>query len=192
MVGSKFLKVTVVAALTLHMSLVSPLTANSYDPEYGSLQELDQVNLFLGDVLKVETEWCWSSRRPSGATARKRLEIFSGNRWKPVGKTVFARSASCTKKNPFVQKFVWEVDVMGEIETGNFSGKLRMRDTAVKPSIYVQATVYESQAAYDAKVEADKRAEAERIAGYMAAFNCLVRGGEWNSQGNYCVLPPRG
>ena len=73
------------------------------------------------------------------------------------------------------------------------SGKLRLRNSAVKPTIYSKVTVFESELAYQAKLKAEKeaaeKATVQRVGEYMAIFNCVVQGGEWNSQGKYCVLP---
>ena len=60
-------------------------------------------------------------------------------------------------------------------------------------AIYSKITVFESELAYQAKLKAaeiaDKKAAEERTAIAVAIFNCVVRGGEWNSAGNYCINP---
>jgi len=103
------------------------------------------------------------------------------------------KSEICEKKTPYVQQFKWEVDELGVLNSDGISGKLRFRNSAEKPTIYPRAVIFESEVAYQAKKQADeeaaKREEAERVALLMRSFECLVKGGEWNSQGKYCVLP---
>lgn len=193
MVKSVTKRLLVVWALCL--MIISPSAANAYDGDYGSLDELNDEVLFLGDVVKISTQWCWASKKPTGTVAKKRLEVFVAGRWKAVGKNEYVKSGQCSKKYPFQQRFVWEVDVLGDVGADNISGKLRMRDSTSKPSIYVQSTIFESEVAYQAKQQAEadaaKRAEEERRAKASLMFMCLIQGGQWNSQGDYCVYPPK-
>jgi hypothetical protein len=112
---------------------------------------------------------------------------------KTIGKVMIPKSEICQKKTPYLQQFQWEADELGVMDPDQVSGKLRMRNSAVKPTIYSKVIVFESEESYQTKLKKDEeeaeKATVERIGGYMAAFNCVVQGGEWNSQGNYCVYP---
>jgi hypothetical protein len=168
-------------------------TAHSSSPIYGSLEYTNDEVLFLGDILKVDAGWCWPSKKPSQSLAKKRLEIYKSGRWQSVGKVVFLKSADCQSKTPYIQQFQWEIDEFGSLSPDQISGVLRLRNSAVKPTIYSKIVVFESEAAYQAKLEADeladKKAAEERTANAVAIFNCIVRGGEWNSAGKYCINP---
>jgi hypothetical protein len=167
---------------SLLVSLAMPL-AHSSNASYDSLTEINSKVVFLGDVLTIDAGWCWPSKKPSHSLAKKRLEIYKSGRWQSVGKVVFLKSADCEKKTPYIQKFQWEVDEFGILGPDKVSGVLRLRNSAVKPTIYSKVNVYESEAAL-AKATEKKIDEAGQILG------CLIRGGEWNSLAGYCVLPP--
>lgn len=168
-------------------------TAHSSSPIYGSLDYTNGEVLFLGDILKIDAGWCWPSKKPTQSLAKKRLEIYKSGRWQSVGKVVYLESADCPNKSPYIQQFQWEVDEFGMLSPDQISGILRLRNSAVKPTIYSKITVFESELAYQAKLKAteiaDKKAAEERTAIAVAIFNCVVRGGEWNSAGNYCINP---
>jgi hypothetical protein len=178
--------------ICLVANLIFP-AAHSSSPIYGSLEYTNDEVLFLGDILKVDAGWCWPSKKPSQSLAKKRLEIYKSGRWQSVGKVVYLNSPDCPSKTPYLQQFQWEVDELGIMNPDQISGKLRLRNAAVKPTLYSKVSVFESELAYEAKLkadeEADKKAQAENVARYMDVFNCFIKGGEWNSLGNYCVLP---
>lgn len=180
-------------SLAIFLIVSGTPSSQAYENSYKTLSDLDYVTLFLGDILTIDAGWCWSSNKPSHSLAKKRLEIYKSGRWTSVGKVVFVKSNTCEKKTPYLQQFKWEVDELGLLNADGISGKLRLRNSAGKSTIYSQATVFESESAYQAKKQADeeaaKRAEAERVALLMRSFECLIRGGEWNSQDKYCVLP---
>jgi hypothetical protein len=188
----KVFRGTILSVWILILSMALPY-AHSSSPIYGSLEYTNDEVLFLGDILKVDAGWCWPSKRPSQSLAKKRLEIYKSGRWQSVGKVVFLKSADCQSKTPFIQQFQWEVDEFGSLSPDQISGVLRLRNSAVKPTIYSKIVVFESEAAYQAKLKADeladKKAAEERTANAVAIFNCIVRGGEWNSAGKYCINP---
>lgn len=183
---------SILGVLVLILSMTLPL-AHSSSPTYGSLEYTNDEVLFLGDILKVDAGWCWPSKKPTQSLAKKRLEIYKSGRWQSVGKVIYPKSADCPSKTPYLQQFQWEVDELGIINPDQISGKLRLRNSAVKPTIYSKVSVFESELAYEAKLkadeEADKKASAENVGRYMEIFNCFIKGGEWNSAGNYCVVP---
>ena len=184
----KRLSVLLILILSASTLSTSPASAS-----YSSLSDVDDEVLFLGDILTIDAGWCHTSKKPSNQQAKKKLEIYKSGKWTSVGKTVFTKSDSCGKKFPYIQRFQWEVEELGMLNTDQISGKLRIRNTSVRPTLYAKVIVFESVIAYQAKLKAEKeaaeKATVERIGGYMAAFNCVVQGGEWNSQGNYCVPP---
>ena len=157
--------------------------AHSSNASYGSLTEINNEVVFLGDVITIDAGWCWSSKKPSHTLAKKRLEIYKSGKWQSVGKVVFLKSADCEKESPYIQKFQWEVDEFGMLGSNKVQGVLRLRNSAKKPTIYSKVNVFESEDAY-AKVKEKKVDEAGQILG------CLIRGGEWNSLAGYCVLAP--
>ena len=183
---------SILGVLVLTLSLVFT-NAHSSSPTYGSLEYTNDEVLFLGDILKIDAGWCWSSKKPTQSLAKKRLEIYKSGRWQSVGKVVYPKSADCPSKSPYLQQFQWEVDELGIMNPDQISGKLRMRNSAVRPTIYSKVNVFESELAYEAKLradeEADKKASADNVGKYMDVFNCFIKGGEWNSAGNYCVVP---
>jgi hypothetical protein len=185
-------KVSILVSLMLLFNLNS-FSAISYNKSYESLDELSDEVLFLGDIVTIDADWCWPNKKPTQATAKKRLEIYKSDKWRSVGRTIFTKSNLCKKKTPYLQQFQWEVDEMGVMDTNGISGKLRVRNSAVKPTIYSQAVIYESEFAYQSKLRADeekakKEAEEKLLDAYFI-FECFVKGGQWNSQGKYCVLP---
>jgi len=188
----KSIRGSVLCIWILALSLTVPY-AHSASPIYGSLEYTNDEVLFLGDILKIDAGWCWPSKKPTQSLAKKRLEIYKSGRWQSVGKVVYLNSPDCPSKTPYLQQFQWEVDELGIMNPDQISGKLRLRNAAVKPTLYSKVSVFESELAYEAKLkadeEADKKAQAENVARYMDVFNCFIKGGEWNSLGNYCVLP---
>ncbi len=170
--------------------------AHSSSPIYGSLEYTNDEVLFLGDILKVDAGWCWPSKKPSQSLAKKRLEIYKSGRWQSVGKVVFLKSADCQSKTPYIQQFQWEIDEFGMLSPDQISGVLRLRNSAVKPTIYSKINVFESEFAYQGKLRADEEAERKakekRAAEAGLALMCLIKGGEWNSLAGYCVYPPGG
>jgi hypothetical protein len=188
----KSIRGSVLCVWILALSLTVPY-AHSASPVYGSLEYTNDEVLFLGDILKIDAGWCWPSKKPTQSLAKKRLEIYKSGRWQSVGKVVYLNSPDCPSKTPYLQQFQWEVDELGIMNPDQISGKLRLRNAAVKPTLYSKVSVFESELAYEAKLkadeEADKKAQAENVARYMDVFNCFIKGGEWNSLGNYCVLP---
>jgi hypothetical protein len=183
---------SILGVLVLILSMTLP-HAHSSSPKYESLEYTNDEVLFLGDILKIDAGWCWPSKKPTQSLAKKRLEIYKSGRWQSVGKVVYPKSADCPTKTPYLQQFQWEVDELGIMNPDQISGKLRLRNSAVKPTIYSKVSVFESELAYEAKLkadeEADKKASAENVGRYAEIFNCFIKGGEWNSAGNYCVVP---
>jgi hypothetical protein len=182
---------TILSVCILILSMALPY-AHSSSPKYASLENTNDEVLFLGEILKVDAGWCWPSKKPTQALAKKRLEIYKSGKWQSVGKVVFTKSTKCPVKSPYIQIFQWEVDELGMLSPDQISGALRLRNSAVKPTIYSKVIVYESELAYQAKLKADeladKEAAEERAATFIEIFNCVVKGGEWNSQGNYCIV----
>ncbi len=180
-----------VLLLTCCLVFIFPVGSSGDDGSYSYLEDLGDEVFFFGDQIEVDSGVCWPSSRPFGAVAKKRLEVFNGTKWSSVGKVKFPKSSSCTKKNPYMQTFVWEVDRFGMMNNDGISGKARLRNSAIKPSTYSQIIVFESEASYNAKIQAEQKAaeEKKRRDEYIAMkqFECLILGGEWNSQGEYCV-----
>jgi hypothetical protein len=191
----KVFRGTILSVWILILSMALPY-AHSSSPIYGSLEYTNDEVLFLGDILKIDAGWCWPSKKPSQSLAKKRLEIYKSGRWQSVGKVVFLKSAECEKKTPYIQQFQWEIDEFGILSPDQISGVLRLRNSAVKPTIYSKIKVFESEVAYQGKLRADEEAERKakekRAAEAGLALMCLIKGGEWNSLAGYCVYPPGG
>ncbi len=191
----KVFRGTILSVWILILSMALPY-AHSSSPIYGSLEYTNDEVLFLGDILKVDAGWCWPSKKPSQSLAKKRLEIYKSGRWQSVGKVVFLKSADCQSKTPYIQQFQWEIDEFGMLSPDQISGVLRLRNSAVKPTIYSKINVFESEFAYQGKLRADEEAERKakekRAAEAGLALMCLIKGGEWNSLAGYCVYPPGG
>jgi hypothetical protein len=191
----KVFRGTILSVWILILSMALPY-AHSSSPIYGSLEYTNDEVLFLGDILKVDAGWCWPSKKPSQSLAKKRLEIYKSGRWQSVGKVVFLKSADCQSKTPYIQQFQWEIDEFGMLSPDQISGVLRLRNSAVKPTIYSKIKVFESEVAYQGKLRADEEAERKakekRAAEAGLMLMCLIKGGEWNSLAGYCVYPPGG
>ena len=183
----------VLGVMCLLANLTFP-TAHSSSPIYGSLEYTNDEVLFLGDILKIDAGWCWPSKKPTQSLGKKRLEIYKSGRWQSVGKVVYLKSADCPNKTPYIQQFQWEIDEFGILATDQISGVLRLRNSAVKPTIYSKINVFESEVAYQGKLRADEEAERKakekRAAEAGLMLMCLIKGGEWNSLAGYCVYPP--
>lgn len=188
-------KGSILGVLVLILSMSLPY-AHSSTPLYGSLEYTNDEVLFLGDILKIDAGWCWPTKKPTQTLAKKRLEIYKSGRWQSVGKVVFLKSADCQKKTPYIQQYHWEIDEFGMLSPDQISGVLRLRNSAVTPTIYSKINVFESQVAYDNKLkaieEADRKAKEKRAAEAGLMLMCLIKGGEWNSLAGYCVYPPGG
>jgi len=185
---------SILSVWILVLSLALPY-AYSSDASYESLSDINEIEVFfLGDVLTIDAGWCWPSKKPSQSIAKKRLELYKSGKWTSVGKVMFLKSDICQKKTPYLQQFQWEVDELGVMNPDQVSGKLRLRNTAVKPTIYSKITVFESESSFQNKLRADQEAERKakekRAAEAGQVLMCLIRGGEWNSLAGYCVLPP--
>jgi len=188
----------------LALSMALPY-AHSSDASYESLSDVNDEVLFLGDVLTINAGWCGPSKKPSESIAKKRLEIYKSGKWTSVGKIVFLKSEICQKKTPYLKQFQWEVDELGIMNPDQISGKLRLRNSAVKPTIYSKVDVFESRSSYQDKLIAEGTAQAEqRIADAKAAkaaedkkaqearnqmneVLCLLTGGKWSPTAGFCV-----
>jgi hypothetical protein len=186
---------SILSVWILVLSLASPY-AHSADASYESLEYINDEVIFLGDIVTIDAGWCWPSKKPTQAIAKKRLEIYKSGKWISVGKVIFPKSDICQKKTPYLQQFQWEVDELGTLDPDQVSGKLRLRNSAVKPTIYSKVNVFESESAYQGKLKADEEAERKakekRAAEAGLVLMCLIKGGEWNSLAGYCVYPPGG
>jgi len=183
-------KIVITVTLAL-CSILFSASAQAVESEYESLSQVDGQIIYLGDLVRIDANYCWATKKPTSANAKKRLEVFVSGKWKQVGRNEFIKSPRCSAKSPYIQRYVWEVDLLGESTPGGISGKLRIRDSSSKPSIYVQTTVFESESAYqdaeDAKADAERKLENERRLKAELMFMCLIQGGEWNSMAEYCV-----
>ena len=87
---------------------------------------------------------------------------------------------------PYLTQYRWEVDELGTVNPDQISGSLRLRNTAVKPTLYSKINIFESESAYQ---EAERKAIEERTLQAGEMLMCLLKGGDWNSLGEYCVVP---
>ena len=168
--------------------------AHSSDASYESLSDVNDEMLFLGDVLTINAGWCGSSKKPSESIAKKRLEIYKSGKWTSIGKVIFLKSDICQKKTPYLKQFQWEVDELGIMNPDQISGKLRLRNSAVKPTIYSKVDVFESRSSYQDKLRADEEArikaeekKAQDARKQMNEVLCLLTGGKWNATLGICV-----
>lgn len=99
----------------------------------------------------------------------------------------FVKSDRCQKKTPYLSQYRWEIDNLGALNPDSISGNLRLRNTAIKPTLYSKVHIYESESAYK---EAERKEIEEKKLRAGEMLLCLIKGGEWNSAGDYCVLPP--
>jgi hypothetical protein len=191
-VNRKMRSAIVAIGVLLFSMALSP--SNSYESSYSSLSEVNEEVVFLGDVLTIDAGWCTATTKPTQSYAKKRLEIYKSGKWVSVGKVIYPKASICSKKTPFLQQFQWEVDELGVMNPDQVSGILRLRNSAVKPTIYTKLNVFESESAYQSKLsadeEADRKAREKRALEAGQILGCLIRGGEWNSVAGYCVLPP--
>lgn len=184
---------SILSSWILFLTLAMPYSFSAYS-SYESLEYTNDEVVFLGDIVTIDAGWCWPSKKPMQSLAKKRLEIYKSGKWISVGKVIFPKSDICQKKTPYLQQFQWEVDELGIIDPDQVSGKLRMRNSSVKPTIYSKITVFESELAYRAKLKAvadaaaaKADADADAAADTGRRINCIVRGGEWNFAGKYCL-----
>jgi hypothetical protein len=159
-------KVSILGSLMLLFNLNS-FAAFPYNKSYESLDKLSNEVLILGDIVTIGANWCWSIKNPTEVKAKKRLEIYKSDKWQSVGRTIFTKSSLCQKETPYLQQFQWEVDQMGIMDNKGISGKLRVRNSAVKPTISSQVVIYKSESAYHSIKSVD------------AAFLKSVTGFQW-------------
>ena len=109
----------------------------------------------------------------------KKLEVFSAGKWKNVGKIYFTKTKDCSKKFPYGQFFIWEVDRLGTIDKDG-RGTLRIRESVNSPSTYAKIYIYESLEARNEVYEMRK------ARGYEIA-QCVIFDGQWDSTRDLCV-----
>ena len=195
---------SILSVWILALSMALPY-AHSSDASYESLSDVNDEVLVLGDVLTINAGWCGPSKKTSESIAKKRLEIYKSGKWTSVGKVMFLKSDICQKKTPYLKQFQWEVDELGIMNPDQVSGKLRLRNAAVKPAIYSKITVFESESSFQDKSIAEAKAQAEQIIAaakaakaaeekkaqearkQMDEFWCLIVGGKWNATLGICV-----
>ena len=189
----KAIRWSILSVWVLALSMALPY-AHSSDASYESLSDVNDEMLFLGDVLTINAGWCGSSKKPSESIAKKRLEIYKSGKWTSVGKVMFLKSDICQKKTPYLKQFQWEVDELGIMNPDQISGKLRLRNSAVKPTIYSKVDVFESRSSYQDKLRADEEArikaeekKAQDARKQMNEVLCLLTGGKWNATLGICV-----
>ena len=189
----KAIRWSILSVWVLALSMALPY-AHSSDASYESLSDVNDEMLFLGDVLTINAGWCGSSKKPSESIAKKRLEIYKSGKWTSVGKVMFLKSDICQKKTPYLKQFQWEVDELGIMNPDQISGKLRLRNSAVKPTIYSKVDVFESRSSYQDKLRADEEArikaeekKAQDARKQMNEVLCLLTGGKWSPTAGFCV-----
>jgi hypothetical protein len=108
--------------------------------DFYSVTNLNGATVVLGDTLKIQSEFCWSSMRndPKYPT---RLEIKSGNKWIPVGASTLAKNGSvCSKSSfPYLKTFTWTPTSLGTFEIRN-----REKSPALKAKFTVVASIASS------------------------------------------------
>jgi len=150
---------------------------------YADLESFAEEPQVLGTVVRIGGNYCWSTPRPTGANAKKRLQIFVRDKWQSVGKVVFRKTETCSEKNPYLHIFEWEIDRLGSLDNKMpYFGTLRVRETTASPSVYASINIYES-------VDAINRALEEKITDAGQIFECVILDGQWDSTRNICVKP---
>ena len=173
-------------ALIIAMLAFGPIgnaKANQDVTYYADLEAFADEPQVIGTDVRIGGNYCWSSPRPTGTDAKKRLQIFVKGKWRSVGKVVFRKTDTCSKKNPYLHIFEWEIDRLGRLNNKMpFFGTLRVRETTSSPSLYASINIYES-------VEAINRAREEKIGEFGRVFECVILDGQWDSTRNICVKP---
>ena len=166
-----------ISASFLALSSIVPATGKTFS----YFSDLNKESFVLGDSIKVIAA-CWSISNPTNPSARKKLEVFSAGKWKSVGKIQFTKTKDCSKKYPYGQLLVWEVDRLGTVDKDGL-GTLRIRESANSPSTYAKIFIYES-------VEARSEVSEMRKARAYEMFECeLILSGQWDSTRDICVGP---
>ncbi len=172
--------------LTIAILAFGPIGSALANPDvtyYTDLKTFASEPQVIGTVVRIGGNYCWSAPRPTGANAQKRLQIFVRDKWQSVGKVVFRKTDTCSKKSPYLHIFEWEIDRLGLLDDKMpYFGTLRLRETTASPSIYANIKIYES-------VEAINRAREEKIANAGRIFECVLLDGQWDSTRNICVKP---
>lgn len=168
-------------------SLISTHSDISYSNQdvayYSDLQDFANEAQVIGTVVQIGSNWCWSSRRPTGSQAQKRLQIFVRDKWRNVGKVIFRKTEACGKKYPYEQIFEWEIDRLGSLDREMpYFGTLRLRETTSSPSAYAKVSIYESSQAIQ-----EVRSLREALGRQM--LECLILGGQWDQDKDICVKP---
>ena len=182
------MKKSLVAPYALIISLLafSPIESAEANPDityFADLESFAEEPQVIGTVVRIGGNYCWSTPRPAGAKAKKRLQIFVRDTWQSVGTVVFRKTDTCTKKNPYLHIFEWEIDRLGSLDNKMpYFGTLRVREKTASPSIYAKINIYES-------VEAINRALEEKITDAGRIFECVIFDGQWDSTRNICVKP---
>jgi hypothetical protein len=168
----------VLVASSLFVSIpIQPVSA-----EIRSLGDVSTINneIFrLGDIVSIQGSWCYATKRPTGKTAKQRLQIYIGTSWRSVGLIKFIDSPSvCTGKNSFLQIFEWEVDQLGTVIDGR--GSLRLRDPSSRPSKYASVYVFDSASSAE-------RWQSNRDVNIGRMMMCLLGDGQWDEARKICI-----
>ena len=117
--------------IALNVAPVTPSFADSYS--YYSLSEASGETFKVGDVLQIQSEFCWSSKKPDPRYP-SRIEIYEAGKWKSVGSASFRKDKSvCSKaKYPYLRVFTW---------TANQVGNFQLRNREKSPSVNALITV---------------------------------------------------
>ena len=167
--------VILISASFLALNSIVPATGKTFS----DFSDLNKESFVLGDSIKVIAA-CWSISNPTNPSARKKLEVFSAGKWKSVGKIQFTKTKDCSKKYPYGQFFIWEVDRLGTIDKNGLQGTLRLRESVNSPSTYTKISIYES-------MEARNEAVRMQVDGYYEVVQCAIFGGQWDSTRDICV-----
>jgi hypothetical protein len=133
----------------------------------------------LGDSLKIQTSMCYSSKKPTALSAKKKLQIYVAPSWRNAGNVKFLKSnAVCGNKTPYLQIFEWKVDRLGEVSDGR--GSLRLRDTTTRPFKYANVYLFESS---ESALKWNQKSEYEAEQG----FKCLISGGQMDWTLKVCI-----
>jgi len=153
--------------------------ANAENRSYDGVSEINDEIFYLGDIVTIQSSWCYAAKKPTSKTAKQKLQIYIGTSWRNVGLIKFTKSPSvCDSKNPYLQVFEWEVDQIGTIIEGR--GSLRLRDSSSKPSKYASVYIFDSALSAD-NWRRNRAAEADQM------FMCMIGDGQWDESRKICV-----
>ena len=106
--------------LIASMSLSGVPAASAASYSFYSLSELTGETFIVGDEIRVQSEFCWTSTKQDPKYP-SRIEAQIDGFWKSVGSAIYKKDKSICSKSayPYIKIFIWKPDKTGSFQMRN-------------------------------------------------------------------------